>query len=165
MYLKKKYYINHFISRWLKRKLQYRKQEYSSGISNLNMYKIVTNSCCSRPDNNSWSHFKNIFDVCYRDHLERNDANVLDWKIKQKSKILVSTSNHMQTVYVYFRGSFLSRVWRMWQSVERGSTARICCCCLKHEKNERSRTTEGNTRNMSDTKSYVLWVKAYSQCF
>ncbi|XP_067464747.1 LAT2 domain-containing protein isoform X3 [Thunnus thynnus] len=32
----------------------------------------------------------------------------------------------------------------MWRGVERGSTAHTCCC-LKYEKNEGNRTTEGNT--------------------
>ncbi|KAM7398385.1 hypothetical protein PAMA_006338 [Pampus argenteus] len=45
----------------------------------------------------------------------------------------------------------------MWRAVERGSTAHTGCCCLKHEKNEGSRTSEGMIEN-SDLPSAVLTV-------
>ncbi|XP_044225542.1 LAT2 domain-containing protein isoform X2 [Thunnus albacares] len=35
----------------------------------------------------------------------------------------------------------------MWRGVERGSTAHTSCCCLKYEKNEGNRTTEGMIEN------------------
>lgn len=89
--------------------------------------------------------FKKMIGVCYREHLKRNDTSVLKRTAKQNSNAFVSTSNHMQAVNVCFRGSFLSWAWRMWRGVERGSTAHTSCCCLKYEKNEGNRTTEGNT--------------------